>query len=320
MRNHPPMPVLLALLALAGWPVPLRAAEYGPKPHQAPPQTRILARLQGEEEKAGQVVVRLSGEVVLTITVEGPSAPDEPVHPLPPGSDWMVRKTLPAITKAMVDGRTRWSQTFHLEPMRKDLVPLPLAPMIFGGRNVEWEPITVLVTTDAVPNLNDMRDITRPEEVPGPEPWLLHGWVWAVLSLLLAGLALGGWGLKRRLVGREPAQAPEEWALHELDRLELPAAGDVERFHTLLSDVVRRYLELRFQLHAPRQTTAEFLQSLRTAAQLRPEQQAGLREFLERCDLVKFTRVEPTAEECRVTAGMARSLITQTAPVETPPA
>jgi hypothetical protein len=321
------LPVLLGLAALIGWPAAISGAEYGPKPRQAPRQTRVVARLRGEEEKAGQVVVRLSGELVLTLTVEGPSAPDEPVQPIPAGGDWVVRKTLPASTESLAAGRVGWSQTFHLEPMKKDQVVLPLAPLAFGGRSVEWEPITVLVTSDAVPDLNDLRDITRPEDVPAPEPWLPWWWVWAALGLVLLGLALGGWWLRRRLVGQKPALSPEEWALHELDRLDkhpvvawspdqAATAGDVERYHTLLSDVVRRYLELRLQLHAPRQTTAEFLEAMRHAPQLRPEQQAWLREFLERCDLVKFARAQPAPEECRVTAGMARSLVLQAAPAE----
>jgi hypothetical protein len=85
----------------------------------------------------------------------------------------------------------------------------------------------------------------------------------------------------------------------------------VERYHTLLSGVVRRYLEARFRLPARRQTTAEFLEAMRRAPQLNAGQQELLRDFLERCDLGKFAPVTPSAEECRATAGMARRLIEQ---------
>ncbi len=85
------------------------------------------------------------------------------------------------------------------------------------------------------------------------------------------------------------------------------------RFHTELSDVVRRYLELRFQLRAPRQTTAEFLESMRDAPQLTGEQQALLRDLLERCDLAKFARAAAPPEECQAAAAMARTFVQQTA-------
>ena len=60
---------------------------------------------------------------------------------------------------------------------------------------------------------------------------------------------------------RPGALTSAQVACRELDRiasLGLPAAGQVERFHTLVSNVLRRYLEKRFGLPARRQTTPEF--------------------------------------------------------------
>jgi hypothetical protein len=42
------------------------------------------------------------------------------------------------------------------------------------------------------------------------------------------------------------------------------------------------------------------------------EEKGLLRDYLGRCDLGKFAPVTPSPEECRATAGMARSLIEQT--------
>src|SRR5262249_36005948 len=112
-------------------------------------------------------------------------------------------------------------------------------------------------------------------------------------------------------------------AIRELSRLEsmgLPQHGQAERFHTLLSDTVRRYLELRFQLRAPRQTTAEFLDAMRNSPQLDSGQRNLLRDFLERCDLAKFARAEYSTDECRNTADMARLFVDQTKPAPVPAA
>jgi hypothetical protein len=101
--------------------------------------------------------------------------------------------------------------------------------------------------------------------------------------------------------------------------LELPAAGEFDRYYTRLSDLMRRYLELRFGFHAPEQTTAEFLESARQSPLLTAEQQAVLRPFLERCDLVKFAGIGSTVEECRSAAAMARSFVEQTGRVTDDP-
>src|SRR5262249_43265718 len=110
---------------------------------------------------------------------------------------------------------------------------------------------------------------------------------------------------------------PHEWAARELDRIEaqgLPEAGELERYHTLLSDVVRVYLERRFSLPASHQTTAEFLDTMRPAPRPTPAQPGPLRDFLERCDMAKFARAAPTPEECRAVAAMARGFVQETTP------
>ena len=80
-----------------------------------------------------------------------------------------------------------------------------------------------------------------------------------------------------------------------------------------LSNTLRRYLEIRFYLPAEEQTTAEFLDGMRRSPLLTDEQQLLLRDFLERCDLVKFARVVPPRQESLATAGMARKFINDTA-------
>jgi hypothetical protein len=150
--------------------------------------------------------------------------------------------------------------------------------------------------------------------LPPPPPW--PRWpLGVVLAVLLVGVAVGVWRRRRRARPEAPPLSPQAWALQELDRLEaldLPAQGAVNRYHTLLSDTLRRYLELRFQLRAPRQTTAEFLQAGETTRRLNPAQQELLRDFLQRCDLAKFAQANPSPEECRAVADVARSFVSET--------
>ena len=144
---------------------------------------------------------------------------------------------------------------------------------------------------------------------------------WAALPLALAGLSLIGVYYLRR-ARRQPALPPGQWALRELDRagsMPLASQADIEQFHTSLSDVMRKYMELRFQLPAPEQTTAEFVLEMQKSPNLKPEHREALRWLLERCDLVKFARVTPPLEECQQTLGTARMLVQQGAPQDNAP-
>src|SRR5262249_25067096 len=72
------------------------------------------------------------------------------------------------------------------------------------------------------------------------------------------------------------------------------AAG---RVHTLLSDVVRGYLEKRFEVQAARATKPGVLEAMRAAPQLTPAQQEVLREVPRRCDPGQFARAHPSPGE-----------------------
>jgi hypothetical protein len=155
------------------------------------------------------------------------------------------------------------------------------------------------------------RDITGIEELPpAPPP---AGWPYWLAGALAgtAGLCLVGWRLGRTRPRSAPLP-PDQWALTELERVAnagLAESGQAERFHTLVSDVIRRFLELQYDLRAPRQTTPEFLRSLGQHSPLPAEQQARLAEFLRRCDIVKFAPIEATLVECGETLDLARTIV-----------
>jgi hypothetical protein len=277
--------------------------------------------VEGGTVRDGKVEVPLSGTLRVVFTVRGGAGLEvEPVKALTTAEGWAVR-TSAAPQQTSANGRVSWRQEFVLEPAKPGELPLPLAPLRYREtagpwRTVAWDAAPVQVTTEvATADLKQLHDVRGPIQLPEPPPW--PRWPLGVaLAVLLAGVAVGVWRLRRRTLPETPPLPPHEWALRELDRLEtlnLPEQGEIDRYHTLLSDILRRFLELRFQLHAPRQTTAEFLQAAETSRQLAPAQQELLREFMQRCDLAKFARALASAEECRAAAELARSFISQTA-------
>ena len=129
-------------------------------------------------------------------------------------------------------------------------------------------------------------------------------------------LFLVGWRYYRRNPDRTEVRAGP-WALAELERIKVLGRSsnmtDLERYPTLLSEVIRLYLEKRFQLRAPRQTTPEFFHDVEHSTVLSPPQQQLLREFLEHCDLSKFAHIQFSTEEYRALEQAARKFVEQTA-------
>jgi len=159
----------------------------------------------------------------------------------------------------------------------------------------------------------------RPSVTGDPEVTLKPEWIpptaktvtlWVVLAilgcLLLAGVVYGLMQISRRV--KEYKMSPIERALVELQRLlsrNLPAKGLYKDFYIELTMVVRRYIERTHGIHAPEQTTQEFLVAASRHPLFKHEVLVQLKTFLESADLVKFAGQEATpvmAEDATVKA------------------
>ena len=132
-----------------------------------------------------------------------------------------------------------------------------------------------------------------------PADW---SWIGEALGVLLGCAIVGAlimrWWSRRGLAPAVPEEEqlpPGLWALRELDlRSQLPVCqtGPPKVIFTLASEVIRLYLGRRYGIAAIDMTTLETLQALQ------PIVPAGdvlrwLQQFLEECDMVKFTKYEP---------------------------
>lgn len=164
-------------------------------------------------------------------------------------------------------------------------------------------------------NVQSLRDITGIEEQEVepwavPVPWL----VVAGLVMVLAVVVMGRLLVKRARQARAPLTA-EAWARHELTRisaLDLGGKGQSARHHVLVSNVLRGYIEKRFEIPARRRTTEEFLRLVGEESRMPAEQQALLRDFLTLCDLGKFTGAPSSQDDCRTLISQALEFIQTT--------
>lgn len=134
--------------------------------------------------------------------------------------------------------------------------------------------------------------------------------------LLLIPAALLIWFLWRRRRKRAPELPPWERAMLALHALRGELRDHripLETGFVRLTDLVRSYLETRFEIPASTRTTPEFLAELNSRTSPLPEaQRPFLRDFMTAADQVKFAKAPPSGELLDDALSRAEELVEST--------
>jgi hypothetical protein len=154
--------------------------------------------------------------------------------------------------------------------------------------------------TNGVPS--DLHDILPAVEIISIWTWLL--WSGLLLVALVMGYYFSRFALARwRSRKAESVSSANKVPDHVLARKQLDAAlehmHDARLFCILVSNAIRHYLESRFKMRAPEQTTEEFLEALKCSTSLQSGQKTALEAFLQQCDLAKFARTDMVGQELK---------------------
>jgi hypothetical protein len=166
--------------------------------------------------------------------------------------------------------------------------------------------------------IKNLRDIAGPVDWPARFPgWILGLLVVIILATVIALLIYRLLNKPRTILQQAPpvpADVIARRALKALQRKGLIEQEQAEPFYVELSDIVRQYLENRFELRAPEQTTEEFIRDVSHAKTLTHEQQRRVCDFLEQSDLVKFARHQPDQTTMQQAFDSADRLVEETKP------
>jgi len=217
----------------------------------------------------------------------------------------------------------KWENNFTLitfDSLQVQLPPLPVS--LKGGRVVYTNSVKITVIPTPSPgdpvDMADIRDIRRE-----PSHWTDYlPWILGVASLIIAVLLFWWWRAgrgKKRLapVTRVVVLPPHEAALKQLDVLEaqeLWQKGQIKTYYDGLSTIVRRYLDVRYQVPVLESTTAETLRLLEQKTDLGPAMREVLAGMLQQADLAKFAKGIPPADFHTAALASARDIIRQTQP------
>ena len=186
---------------------------------------------------------------------------------------------------------------------------LSVPPLALSVRDLTESELAAAGEFEGLPGL----DVVVPQ--PGT-PWWYYALGAAALGLL-AALVAYLWAARRKdapLAPPDPAWVVAERRLNELASRQLPQGGKFEAYYVDLSAILRYYIEDRFGIRAPEQTTPEFLESASGSGRLTDAQQEALSSFLRHCDRVKFARYEPSLTEMEESFGVVTGFVRETIP------
>ena len=278
---------------------------------------------------ADRTALGLADRFHLTLTVEAPIGTEVI---LPEAAEQLgtftVRRQTP-VGPTSIDPQTqRWQQVYTLEA--GDIGDQMIPPLSLSFREadaapdavptpVQTQPLPIAVTSV----LPEDVDVTAPQDIAPPvalPPPALPLWIWIAAAVIGLALASGlFWWLRRRAqrpVPPPPPRPAHALALEALQRLQRDHLMDqqaIEPFYVRLSSILRQYIEWRFQLRAPEQTTEEFLAEALASGGLIAVHRDLLSSFLHQCDLVKFARHQPDRRDMRHAFDSAKAFIEQTA-------
>jgi len=161
-------------------------------------------------------------------------------------------------------------------------------------------PLYLEVYTIAVDTTKGIFPIKGPVKVPLTFkeilPWIIGGTVALLLIAFLIYFLIKRKKheplFKAKPKPKLPAHIIALNALENLRKEKLWQSGKIKAYHTILTDIIRKYLEERFGINAIEMTTDEILSAIKSI-QISEELKVKLKEMLVLADLVKFAKEKP---------------------------
>ena len=232
-------------------------------------------------------------------------------------------------TTALNDGRIQYNQYLTLTSFEDSLFYIAPLPFITGNDTVWSESLMLNVVQPFEIDSTDIA-ITDIKGIYRAPIWWWGILRWVLLVLAIVGVGFGGYYLINYLQNRmgkkeeealpsEPMRSAEEVALEKLDAIreqKIWQAGQVKEYHTQLTDVLREYIDRRFEVSSAEQTSDETLRAMRPLLSEKKDIFEQLRKMLTLADLVKFAKWTTTPDENETSLRSAYTFVKETTPVE----
>ncbi len=288
----------------------------------------VVAAQPRVEASAEPTKVTVGDLILLTVTVRSPQ-PVQVEFPRPGESlgPFEVRDVAIAAAKEE-NGESVQVAAYTLSIFETGEFKIPSLELRFpaghgsDAQTTATNEIAVTVESVKPADAKDILDIKPPLDMA--RAWWSY-WPW-LIPLAFGALALWWWRRRKRPVDgfpaprgtpRLPAYEEAYQALCRLRDSGLLEQQKVKLYYIELSEIIRRYLERRFQIQAMEMTSAQIRGEL-ARIDLDEETTRLFDGFLQECDLVKFAKRVPSTERSRATTQAGFDILDATRPEATP--
>lgn len=187
--------------------------------------------------------------------------------------------------------------------------------------SLKTSPVTLNVHSFNVDLKKGITDIKTPYDahitLKEASPYILGTIVaLAVIFLILYAIRRSKRGVEQQGPPPRPLEPPHIIALRDLERVKQEALWKEEKikqYYSELTDVVRTYIEYRFEVQAMESTTDEILADLTTNKnRLTKKAQEQLTQMLQLADLVKFAKYQPLPDDHQISLANAFFFVNET--------
>jgi hypothetical protein len=256
--------------------------------------------------------IKIGNQVTLSLEVVKPRSTNV-VFPVI--SDTIIKqieiiKRLPLDTIINKDSSLKIRQKYVISSFDSGLYTIPSFNFLLKKDSLtdtlRTDPLILTVLTIPVDTVKQqIRDIKDPFKVSLTFmeilTWILYG-LGAVIIILIAIYVYRKYRKNEPIIRlpEKPKEPAHLIALRELDKLKdekLWQNDLVKKYHSELTEIVRRYIENRFNIMALEQTSYEILQSINNSGNISNPSIEALRHLLTIADFVKFAKVIPLPDE-----------------------
>ena len=225
-------------------------------------------------------------------------------------------------------GRVSQKQIYDLETYLVGDYEIPSTNIIYAinGKTNYISGTPIFIRVSSVATTNDtfavIRDIKPPLGIKALEQTVSKKYLYAIIAALVAALIVLLFVRKRKRIENIekapplPAHIKALNALKELDEKHLIENNKIKEFYYELTNILRHYIEDRFRLKAPEQTTEEFLRELKNDINFLKEYRPLLKKFLTECDLIKYANYSTSPENAKSAEDTTLDFIQETKEIQ----
>ncbi|MCX7986307.1 MAG: hypothetical protein N2662_05160 [Bacteroidales bacterium] len=255
--------------------------------------------------------ILIGDQINLTVTVE---QPENAKVILPNFRDSLagkieILKFFPNDTQRLDNKRIKVQQRYLVTSFDSGLYQV--GPIVFKyffenkEDSIISDPVILVVNTIPIKDLTKIADIKTVIKLPLTFKEVLPFMGITLLFLILVALGIYAylrWKQNKPLFPfmEKPAEPAHVVAFRELEKLKnakLWQQGQFKEYYSRLTDIIRTYIEARFNVPALESTTLEIYQTMSSLEGVPREQVEELHQMLQLADLVKFAKAEPLPDE-----------------------